>query len=223
MYDSWHNSAHEQQGSIDNLMETLWGVSPCGKATFILCFLKSRHYEEVKVRFQRTRLCLRSRNTNCLVCAVAVIHRDRDASWHTHTLNVETLGWKCVVACTSAVIPWLLWHLSVSFSPFFCSLFHPDHSRPVLTTSIYSRLSSLLCSPLSSDTCHYPVLNRPFSRQNVSARLTVTARVCVCVIKGRVCVQLHWSVCVRVYLCVSTRVSHPVSWKIMSKSMRAAK
>lgn len=125
------------------------------------------------------------------------------------------LGWKFVVACWSALIPRLLWHLSVSFFfTFFHSLFLPCHSCPVLSASIYSPLSSLLHSPLSLDTCHYPVLNRPFSLQNVSARLTVTACVCMCVIKEtRVCVRLHWSVCARVYLCVSGCVSHPVTWK----------
>lgn len=131
----------------------------------------------------------------------------------THTLNVEMLGWKCVVACRSAVIPWLLWHLSVSFFfSFFHSFFPSCRSCLVLSSLLFTVLFPLFYALLFSlDTCHYPVLNRLFSPQNVSTRLTVTACVFMCVTEETECVSSFTGACVRGCVCVCPVVSAVLS------------
>lgn len=156
----------------------------------------------------------RSRNTNCLLWVA--IHRQRCEL--AHTLNLELLGYKCVVACRSAVIPGLLWHLSVSFV-FSASFIYSFFLAIVVLFSpllFNSPLPSRLCSPLSLDTCHYPVLNVPSAYKTCPLAL-LSWPVCACVWLKGLCVQLHWSACARVSLCVSSCVSHPVNWKTMCK------
>lgn len=123
-----------------------------------------------------------SETYNCPACS-RVINRERNVRWHAHARTVKMPGWKCVVACRS----------TVGFSDcfgichFLCfSLSHWYFPPAVVSLYLHCPSHLFFLFILSSfwDTCHYLVLKAT----NASPRLSVTAGVCMWVIKQTACV-----------------------------------